>query len=115
MHLAACVQGGRLYVEINSAASEYILRYGRNRVVQKGNQVFISDKLQWREILWALCVVIVWKPSGCYEVICVAKVEHIWRVSQDLSWLMEPLFEQDKEDTRIKKKTHFPKILKITS
>lgn len=46
MHLAACVQGGRLYVEINSAASEYILRYGRNPVVQKGNQVFISDKLQ---------------------------------------------------------------------
>lgn len=46
MHLAACVQGGRLYVEINSAASEYILRCGRNRVVQKGNQVFISDKLQ---------------------------------------------------------------------
>lgn len=44
MHLAACVQGGRLYVEINSAASEYILRYGRNRVVQKGNQVFILLK-----------------------------------------------------------------------
>ena len=33
-------------MEINSAASEYILRYGRNRAVQKRNQVFVSDKLQ---------------------------------------------------------------------